>query len=102
MKEKDLSKLRMDTVLSNMGVWKTLDSGGDYTTIDFAVSENLLDGKSQAVLQIYHQNPNNQDDIELGGVIYLKEEKLLDFIQNLVATHLKMVEIDRLMSGVGE
>ena len=90
--------LNNEETIEYINKWFTLDSGEDYTTIDFAVSENLDEnGKPQAVLQIYHKNPHNLEDEELGGVIYLKEDQLLGFIQELVSTHLKMLKLSEIL-----
>ena len=90
-------------IAKEVGNWKTLDSGGDYTTIDFSVSENLdEEGNPLAVLQIYHSQLENKEDQELGGVIYLKEEQLFELIQNLISTHLEMDKVNKLLEMMKE
>lgn len=73
--------------------WETIDSGSDYTTIDFAISENLCakTGKSMLCLQVYSTESGGN---ELIGVIYLTTPQATEVTLKLLSKVITMKTID--------
>lgn len=76
--------------------WETIDSGGDFTHIDFAISQNTDKETNETMLCMQVYNTENGDN-NLIGVIYLNRldvvvlaEKLsemahnMDYLNNLI------------------